>query len=169
MSHWTSPEISFFFFTFNSIFSKVLIAISAISSGVGSEISKRGFVRANSYFSVKHLVLCRTSNRSMLTCARLENCAFVLAQSSKLSFFVHSCTLEVWIRVRHSEILAEHINVFRILLHKSTTYLMFFLLDVQISNARWCSCSKILKNQRSHLLDTRKICVRHNTKLKGRE
>ena len=103
-----------------------------------------------------HLVLCRTSNRS-------EKCAFVLARSSKLSFFVCSCSLEVRIRVRYSEILAEHINVFRILLHKSTMYLMFVLLDVRISNARCCSCLKILENRRSYSLDTQKICVRHNT------
>ena len=36
---------------------------------------------------------------------------------------------------------------------------------VRISNARWCSCSKILGNWRSYSLDTRKICVRHNTKI----
>ena len=40
---------------------------------------------------------------------------------------------------------------------------MFVPLDVRISNARWCSCSKILENLRSYLLDTQKICVRHNT------
>ena len=111
-------------------------------------------------------MLCRTSNRSMLARSRSEKCAFVLAQSSKLSFFVRSCSLDVRIRVKYSEILAEHINVFRILLHKSTTYLMFVPLDVRISNARWCSCSKILENLHSYSLDTRKICVRHNTKQK---
>ena len=110
------------------------------------------------------LVLCRTSNRSMFARSRSEKCAFVLARSSKLSFFVCSCSLDVQIRVKYSEILAEHINVFRILLHKSTTYLMFVPLDVRISNAQWCSCSKILENRRSYSLDTRKICVRHNTK-----
>ena len=113
-------------------------------------------------------MLCRTSNRSMLALSRSEKCAFVLARSSKLSFFVRSCSLEVQIRVRYSEILAEHINVFRILLHKSTTYLMFVPLDVQISNAWLCSCSKILKNRRSYSLHIRKIFVRHNTTLPHR-
>ena len=48
------------------------------------------------------LVLCRTSNRSMLARSRSEKCAFVLARSSKMSFFVR-------ISVRYSEILAEHL------------------------------------------------------------
>ena len=111
------------------------------------------------------VVLCRTSNRSMLARSRSEKCVFVLARSSKLSFFVRSYSLEVRIRVRYSEILAEHINVFRILLHKSTTYLMFVPLDVRISNAWWCSCSKILEKQHSYSLNTRKICIRHNTSM----
>ena len=60
------------------------------------------------------LVLSRTSNCSMLARSRSERCAFVLARSSKLSFFVRSCSLKVRIRVRYSEILAKHINVYKI-------------------------------------------------------
>ena len=42
-------------------------------------------------------------------------------------------------------------------------YLMNMFECVRISNSRWSSCSKILENRRSYSLDTRKICVRHNT------
>ena len=58
------------------------------------------------------IVLCRTTNRSMLAHSCSEKCAFMLARSSKLSFFVLSFLLEVQIRVRCSEILSEHIKCF---------------------------------------------------------
>ena len=58
-----------------------------------------------------HTVLYRTTNRSMVACSRSEKGAFMLAWSSKLSFFVCSCSLEVRIRVRCSEMFAKHINV----------------------------------------------------------
>ena len=47
-------------------------------------------------------VLCRTSNRSMLARSRSEKCAFVLARSSKMLFFVQ-------ISVRYSKIPAEQL------------------------------------------------------------
>ena len=57
------------------------------------------------------IVLYRTLNRSLLACSRSEKFAFVLACSSKQSFFVHQCSLEVQIRIRYQEILAEHLYV----------------------------------------------------------
>ena len=46
-------------------------------------------------------------------------------------------------------------------------YLMKLFENVRKSNVRWCSCSKMLKNRRSYLLDTRKIRVGHNTNENG--
>ena len=57
------------------------------------------------------LVLCRTSNRLMLPRSLSEKCVFMLAQSSKLSFFVRLYSLDVGIRVRYSEILAKQLYV----------------------------------------------------------
>ena len=92
------------------------------------------------------LVLCRTSNRSMFAHSPLGKvCVRARLKFENVIFFSNQ-----------SQILGNTHRTF-------DAYLMNVFEYVRISNARWCSCSKILENRCSYSLDARKICVQHNT------